>query len=89
MNYTPALHFTQENETDLKKVGNDDIAHLNTAIHLLGEYECIFRDNNFEYERDVFHETRCILMQIRDYGRIDKNENYMVARKDTIIPEDK
>ena len=88
MNYTPALHFTQNIETDLSKMNDDDISHLNVTIHTLGTYEEIFRDNNFEYERDVFHESRCLLDRIRTYGRVEKNDAYEVARKRQLAPDD-
>lgn len=83
MEYTPSLHF------DLGKETPEEIAMLNNTIHQLSVLEQIFCDNSFEYERDVFHETRCMLIKIRDFGRLDKNEDYTVTRKDNLIPDDK
>lgn len=88
MNYIPALHFTQHIETDLKKMADDDLSRLNTTIQVLGTYEEIFRDNYFEFERDVFHETRCALIKIRDYKKLEKIEDYVITRKDNLKSED-
>ena len=86
MNYTPALNF--DLTYDHRNLNDDDISQINTATHVLGEYEKIFIDNNFEYERDIFHETRCTLLKIARDSRLIKNDTYEVARKKQLAPED-
>ena len=67
---TPALHF------DLDK---KEIDELNYAIQTLRKYEKIFIDTDYETARNLFHETRCRLIMIRDDTRIG-NADKMIER---------
>lgn len=56
---------------------------MEQAIELLNGLENIVRENSdFEYTRDIFHETRCKLIRIKKEKFLTDSGLYQVTKKE-------
>lgn len=75
------MRMTSENVLHIGLDGKEYDA-LSAAILILGDLEDMLRGNEqYEYTRDLYHETRCSLLRIQNEKLIADSGNYQIAPK--------